>query len=526
MSQKQALESCDAAAAAPEEAGRPLLRMRGIGKSFGVNRVLDGVDFNLLPGEVHILAGENGAGKSTLMKILSGVHTEYEGEIETRAGAVRFRSPQDAAANGISIIHQELSLIPGMSVADNIFLGRERSGPAGWMRYGEQRALCLRLLKQLGLEVDPNRNAGDYPISVQQTIEIAKALAFDADIIIMDEPTSALTRPEVARLFETIADLKARGCGIVYITHRMEEIYRMGDRITVLRDGRHAGTSAAGDLPRSQLIRWMVGRDVDEQFPRHTPKIGDVALRVSNFSVPDPGGLPRPVVDDVSLKLRAGEILGIGGLQGSGASELMNGLFGVYGRRVSGSVEVAGALFSVRSPRHAIRNGLALLTSDRKRTGLVLCMGVHHNITLASVPEYSPGFWLRHGREQDCAEAHRHRFGIRLEEVTQPVETLSGGNQQKVVLAKWFETQPKVLLLDEPTRGVDVGAKHEIYELMNAWTEQGIAILLITSEMPELLALSDRIAVMHRGRIAAEYPAEEAAPEKILAAAMGRKETV
>ncbi len=501
-----------------------LLRMRGIGKAFGDTRVLDGVDFELRASEVHVLAGENGAGKSTLIKILAGVHTAYDGDIELDGLRRHWRSPSHAAAHGISVIHQELSLIPSMSVTDNIFLGRERSGPVAWMRFGEQRAACRELVARLGLDVDPRRNIEDYPISTQQTIEIAKALAFDANIIVMDEPTSALTKPEVERLFDIIAEIKAQGRGIIYITHKMEEIYRIADRISVLRDGRYVGTATPEELPRPELIRWMVGREVNEQFPRHTPHLGDVRLELRDFTVRDPGGLPKPAVDGVSLKVRSGEILGIGGLQGSGASELMSGLFGAHGRGADGDVTIDGETYIPRSPARAIGRGVALLTNDRKSNGLVLGMGIDQNITLASFPRFSPGFWVRYGAERDCAGGHKEAFGIRTATLTQAVETLSGGNQQKVVLAKWIETRPKVLLLNEPTRGVDVGAKHDIYALMNTWTEAGIAIVLITSEMPELLALSDRIAVMHRGRITAEFSAAEATQEGVLAAAMGREE--
>ena len=499
-----------------------LLRMRGMGKSFSGTRVLRDVDFDLRAGEVHILAGENGAGKSTLIKILAGVHTEFEGELEVLGTIRHFRSPQDAALHGISVIYQELSLIPSMTVSDNIFLGRERSTRAGWMRYGSQASACADLMQRLGLDVDPSRNVEDYPISVQQTIEIAKALAFDARIIVMDEPTSALTRPEVERLFAIIAELKANGCGIIYISHKMEEIYRIADRITVLRDGAHVGTASAAELPRPELIRWMVGRDIDEQFPRHAPHLGNVRLETTDFSVPDPHGRPYPLVDRVSFNVRAGEILGLGGLEGSGASALLNGLFGAYGRNASGRVTLDGTPYTPRTPQQALRQGMALLTNDRKTSGLVLSMGITENITLASVPKYSPGGWFNHAREMEAARRHEKAFQLRAATLTQSVETLSGGNQQKVVLAKWLETAPRVLLLDEPTRGVDVGAKQEIYALMDQWTAEGISILLITSEMPELLALSDRIVVMHRGRITAELSRREATQEKVLEAAMGQ----
>lgn len=495
--------------------------MKDISKAFSGTPVLTQVQLELRAGEVHILAGENGAGKSTLIKILAGVHTDFDGAIELLGQSVQFRNPHEAAQHGISVIHQELSLIPSMSVADNIYLGREPTGPLRWMRFGVQRSGCRDLLDRLGLDVEVNRRVEEYPISVQQTLEIAKALAFDARIIVMDEPTSALTEPEVERLFKIIEDLKARGCAIVYISHKMEEIYKVGDRITVLRDGQYIGSAPAAELPRQQLLQWMVGREVDEQFPRHTPSLGEERLRIEEFVVPDPGGLPRPVVDRVSLSVRAGEILGVGGLQGSGASEMFNALFGAYGPVAGGGVILDGSPYEIRSPAYAIQRGVGLLTNDRKTSGLVLGMSLTRNITLPSLKEFSPAFLLQPGRERVCALEHKQAFGIKARGIEQPVEYLSGGNQQKVVLAKWLQTQPKVLLLDEPTRGVDVGAKHEIYELMNSWSAQGIAILLITSELPELLALSDRIVVIHRGRITAELARDEATQERVLQAAMG-----
>jgi len=502
-----------------------LLRMGRIGKAFSGQPVLVDVDFELHAGEIHVLAGENGAGKSTLIKILAGVHTDYEGRIEINDRYVTFRSTHDAVRHGISVIHQELSLIPSMTVSDNIFLGREKTALAGWMRFGRQETACGDLMTQMGLDVDSGHNVEDYPLSVQQTIEIAKALSFDSRIVVMDEPTSALTDPEVERLFGIIRDLKGRGCGIIYITHKMEEIYRIADRITVLRDGKKIGTATAADLPRAKLVQWMVGRDVGEQFPRYSAEPGKVRLNVEEFTVPDPAGRPTPAVDSVTFSARAGEILGIGGLQGSGSSELLWGLFGAYGRIPRGRVYLDGNPFSVISPGHAIRNDIALLSNDRKTSGLVLAMNVTHNLTLASVPKFSPGLWIRHGRERAVAETYRRTLNIRTTGLDQPVESLSGGNQQKVVLGKWLETQPRVFLLDEPTRGVDVGAKHDIYELMSSWKADGMAIVLITSEMPELLALSDRIIVMHRGRITAEFDRSEATQEKVLQAAMGYGES-
>jgi ABC-type sugar transport system ATPase subunit len=498
-------------------AAAPLVRLRGIGKRFGPVTVLRGVDLDLYAGEVLVLAGENGAGKSTLIKILGGVHTDFEGTIELAGRAVRPRSPLEAAALGVAIIFQELSLVPTLSVAENIFLGRPLTRH-GFVDAAAQRAAARRLLDQLGLELDVDRRVEDLPIAQQQLTEIAKALARDARVIIMDEPTSALNAPEVEKLFRLIADLKARGCGLIYITHKMEEIERLADRICVLRDGEHVGTAPAAALPPARLVNWMVGREVEEQFPRHAAQPGPERLRVEDFSV---WRGVRAVVAQVSFEVRAGEILGVAGLQGSGASDLLAGLFGAYGRAVSGRAWLNGRPLEISSPRRAIDQGLAWLTNDRKATGLVLPLSVAANVTLADLPRLCPGGWRRPGRERAAARAQAGTLALRAASLELEVEALSGGNQQKVVLAKWLQTRPQLLLLDEPTRGIDVGAKREIYQLLNTLTARGLAILLITSELPELLALSDRILVLHRGRATAELDRAAATPEKVLAAAMG-----
>lgn len=496
--------------------------MDGICKAFAGMYVLTDVPFDLCEGEVHVLAGENGAGKSTLIKILAGVHADYSGQINISDKPVRFHSVHDAAAKGISVIHQELSLVGPMTVAENIFLAKEKSA-TGWLKQNAMIKHARELLGNLGLDIDVEKYVADYPLSIQQMIEIAKALAFDCRIIVMDEPTSALTKPEVEKLFTIISQLKSRGCGIIYITHKMEEIYRIADRITVLRDGRYIGTAKAADLPQNKLVQWMVGRELNQQFPRHLPKLGDIRLEVANFTVPDPSGKPAPAVNDVSFSVRAGEILGIAGLSGSGNSELLNGIFGTYGRKVEGNIKIDNQTFKTASPQKSIDCKIALLTNDRQATGLVTEMNIIHNTTLAALPKFSPAGWLKPKQEFAAAQNQRQSLKLKASSLLQPVKSLSGGNQQKVVIAKWIETQPKVLLLDEPTRGVDVGAKHEIYELMNKWTSEGIAIVLITSEMPELLAMSDRIIVMHRGKITAEFSREEATQEKILKAAMGEE---
>jgi ribose transport system ATP-binding protein len=494
-----------------------------VGKEFSGVRVLEGVDLEIRSGEAHVVAGENGAGKSTLMNVLSGVHREYDGRIVLRGEEVRFRSSADAAGQGIAMIHQEMSLVPSMSVMDNIFLGRETAVGGAWLNRSAQRRIAAPLLERLGLQIDLSRPIGSYPVSVRQVVEIAKAMAFDVRILIMDEPTSALNRPEIERLFHVIRELKQAGCGIVFISHKMDEIYAVGDRITVLRDGRKVGTARRKDLSREQLVKWMVGRDLTHQFPPRPRAVGKkTRFVVKNFSLDDPEGYRGRLVDRISFRVREGEVLGIAGLEGSGNHELLHGLFGFYGKAAQGSVSIDGNAFIPRSPAHSISAGMSLLTNDRKGKGLVFDMSVLQNLTLASIRRLSSNGWLRPRREKTVAANLQESLGIRMTSAAQSVAELSGGNQQKVVFGKWLATDPQLLLLDEPTRGVDVGAKHEIYGLMNRLSEQGIAIVLITSELPELLAMSDRIMVMHRGGKTAEFADGSAGQETIMLAAMGR----
>jgi ABC-type sugar transport system ATPase subunit len=372
------------------------------------------------------------------------------------------------------------------------------------------------------LELDVSRPVERLAVATRQMIEIAKALSQNARVIVLDEPTSALNAPEVNTLFALIQSLKQRGCCLIYITHKMEEIERIADRVTVLRDGQWVGTAPAADLPAAKLIQWMVGRDLGEQFPRRAPHPGPERMRLENFSVFSAGFSARPAAAGVSLTVRAGEVLGLGGLQGSGASELLLGLFGAYGAATRGRFFLENAERRFTSPRQAIEAGVALLTNDRKATGLVLSLSIIANATLAGLRPLSPGGWRRPARERLAAEALTGPMRLRAASLDSEVGALSGGNQQKVALAKWLQTRPRLLLLDEPTRGIDVAAKREIYQLVEQWTAEGMAIVLITSEMPELLTLSDRVAVLHRGRVTAEFSRSQANPESILAAAMGQ----
>ena len=500
-----------------------LLHMKRIGKSFSGVQVLNNVDFDLNPGEVHVLAGENGAGKTTLIKILAGIHTDYEGELWLDKQLVKFKSANDAAKQGISAIHQEMSLVNSMTVEDNIFLGREKTHYSLILDHKTQHQKAVDVLNQLGLNIDLTALISDYPTSIRQMIEIAKALVYDARIIIMDEPTSSLNEAEVARLFDLIVELKKQGYGIIYISHRMEEIYTIGDRISVLRDGEYIGTGKADELSSQKLISWMVGREINQQFPDRDPVIKHKRLRVDNFSVPDWTQPHHLAVKNATFHVLSGEILGIAGLRGSGKSELLNGLFGTYGKMDQGRIQLDDQEIQVQSPIKSIQRGIALLTNDRKGTGLIPGMSIIRNISIASLRSFSYYGWMQSVKENEAAEHHIQDLRIKLHSTEQEVQTLSGGNQQKVAIAKWLQTQPKVLLLDEPTIGVDVGAKHDIYNLMNEWTSEGIAILLVTSELSELLAMSDRIIVMHRGEIKAEFSHEEATQEKITKAALGEE---
>lgn len=505
-----------------------LLSMHSIYKSFSGIPALQDVHFDLNPGEVHILAGENGAGKTTLVKILAGVHADYTGWIELDGREERFRSPHDAARKGISAIHQEMSLVGPLPIIDNIFLGRETTTrfPGGFfVDRRRQMTKARELCALLDLDIDLQRPAEEYPISIRTRIEIAKALALNARILIMDEPTSSLSIPEVEKLFQVATELKRRGTAIIYITHRMEEIYRIGDRITVLRDGHWIGTAPASGLPETELVRWLVGRDLQTPLLPRRRKRGKEYLRVERFSVAQPDAFSkrrdRWLVRHASFTVHSGEVLGIAGLQGSGNSALLAGIFGVWPSSVTGDIYLEGRPFEVRSPKWSIQHGLAHLTSDRQGTGLIPGLNITRNISLASLRQISPWGVLQQKKEIEMAARQVQSLAIRAASLTQEVQTLSGGNQQKVLLARWIEAHPRVFLLDEPTRGIDVGAKREIHALINHWKEEGIGIVLITSELQELIGLADRILVMHRGRITAEFTHEQATQEGILRAAMG-----
>ncbi len=469
--------------------------MRGIHKRFPGVHALKGVDLVLHPGECLALLGENGAGKSTLIKMLGGAHLPDEGSISLKGRPIQIMDPQDALAAGIAVIYQEFNLVPWLSARENIFLGQEPSRlcilPA---RRERQRA--IELFKQLGVDIKPETLCRDLTVAEQQIVEIAKALATDARILVMDEPSAALSPREVEGLFKVIEGLKERGIGIIYISHRLDEIFTVADRVTVLRDGEHVGTRSISDLTREDMIELMVGRSIDQEFPKVAAEIGDVRIACS--------GMNRgQKVQDVSLEVRRGEILGLTGLVGSGRTETARLLFGAD-KPESGTITLNGNELRIRNPRDAIAAGICLLTEDRKAQGLVLGQTILENFGLPNLKSFSRCSWIDRGRERSSMLEHGERLQVKMTGPGQVVATLSGGNQQKVVLAKWLERNAEVLLFDEPTRGIDVGAKYEIYQLMNRLAAQGKAILMISSELPEVLGMSDRVVVMHEGRIKGE----------------------
>ena len=492
----------------------PVLALRGVRKEFPGVIALDGVDLALHAGEVHVLLGENGAGKSTLMKIISGAVRRDAGEIRLAGVPVEIAGPRHAQELGIAIIYQELNLIPHLTAGENIFLAREPALAPGVIDQRRLMADAQKILDDLGVAIDARAVVNRLSVAQRQMVEVAKALSLDARVLIMDEPTSALTAQEIKELFATIARLKARGVALAYISHRMEELFAIGDRVTVLRDGRHVATKSIAETSMPELVRLMVGRDLKDQFPKQKALVGDEALRVEALC-------REGVLHDISFTLRRGEVLGVAGLMGSGRTELARAIFGADAID-GGRVFVRGQEKNISSPRAAIDLGLGFLTEDRKHQGLVLVLSVQENTCLPSVPRLSR-FGVMQPAREDAATAQRiAELRIKTPGPHQRVVNLSGGNQQKVVLGKWLTTEAEILIFDEPTRGIDVGAKGEIYQLMNQLAARGAAILMISSELPEVLGMSDRILVMHAGRIAGEFAAADATQEKLLAAALGQ----
>ncbi|MEL0119927.1 MAG: sugar ABC transporter ATP-binding protein [Opitutae bacterium] len=473
----------------------PLLLMRGIHKRFPGVHALKGVDLELRSGECLALLGENGAGKSTLIKMLGGAHQPDEGEIRLHGKSIQIQGPQDALAAGVAVIYQEFNLVPWLSARENIFLGQEPS-LIGILPAKKERSRARELFSQLGVDIDPETLCRDLTVAQQQIVEIAKALATNARILVMDEPSAALSQNEIEGLFTVIRGLKEKGIGIIYISHRLDEIDTICDRATVLRDGEYIGTSKVGELSREELIQQMVGRSIEQEFPKERAEIGSTLLLAKNL-------YRGKKVRDVSIEIKSGEILGLTGLVGSGRTETARILFGAD-MAESGSVYLDGQPIDLHTPRDAISAGICLLTEDRKSQGLILPQSIRENFGLPNLARYSSRGWINQETERNAFNRHAGKLLIKMTGPEQPASNLSGGNQQKVVLAKWLERDARVLLFDEPTRGIDVGAKYEIYQLLNRLAAQGKGILMISSELPEVLGMSDRVIVMHEGRIKGE----------------------
>jgi rhamnose transport system ATP-binding protein len=494
----------------------PLLDATSIAKSFAGVRALRGVSFDLAPGEVHALVGENGAGKSTLIKIMTGAEVPDSGTLRVAGRPVPHMDPGVSRSLGIAAIYQQPALFPDLSVTENIAVSLEKGGAWRTLDWNARRRTAASLLDRVGVSIDPDRLVATLSMPEQQIVEIAKAIGADAKVVIMDEPTASLSEPEVESLFRAIALLRAHGVGIIYISHRLEEVFAIADRITVLRDGETVATRRAADLNRSELIRMMVGRELAAVYPERTAPgpSDDVALELRRVSNRATG------VRDVTLRVKRGEILGIAGLVGSGRTQLAEILFGLTPAD-AGEIVVRRSTVTLLSPADAICAGIAYVPEDRRQHGVVLEMSVAANTSLASLQNVSRWGLIDGSREQAAAERYVDRFRIKTPSVSAAVGTLSGGNQQKVALARWLSTSPSILILDEPTQGVDVGSKAEIHGLMRTLSEQGLAIVMISSELPEIIGMSDRIAVMHAGTIAGELGPNEATPSKILALALG-----
>ena len=497
----------------------PIVSLRKIGKTFPGVRALSGVSFDIAQGELHAICGENGAGKSTLMKILSGVISDYDGELYVSGQIAQFRGTRDAESASISIIHQELNLVEQLSVAANIFLGRELRNSMGLRSDREMELAAKKLLEDLETDIDPRALAGSLRVGDQQLVEIAKALSLKSQILIMDEPTSALTESEVARLYRVIAKLRERGATILYISHKMDEVFQLSNRITVLRDGCFIRTLETAETNAGEITKWMVGRELEslELGERSAP--GEIILEVKTLSLVWPGHARGYRLKDISFHLRRGEVLGIAGLMGAGRTELMECLFGAAEQPVQGSMLLEGKPYSPSHPEDACQAGIALVTEDRKRLGIFSAMNVGQNISICSLKDTLRSGLLSRTLEQDASSSMVSKLQVKTAGLESAITSLSGGNQQKCIVGRWLLTQPKILLLDDPTRGVDVGAKSELYRLINKLCQDGLGVIVTSSELPELLTLSDRILVLSEGRMTAEFRREDATQEKIMHAA-------
>jgi len=491
-----------------------LVRLASVSKSFGAVQALNGVSFELRPGEVHALVGENGAGKSTLVKIITGAYQADNGSVEIAGHVIRHNDPTVAKSLGVAAIYQQPALFPDLTVAENIALRLERGSMLRIVRWRRRRSRAAELLERVGARIPIDAFVRDLSMPQQQLVEIASALGASARILIFDEPTSSLSDREVENLLRLIAELRADGIGAIYISHRLEELPRIADRVTVLRDGKYVITRRMQEVDRSELIRLMVGRSVDAVFPKTKAPLGDVVLETRGLSC------RKANISNVNISVRAGEVLGLAGLIGAGRTELAGVLFGLTPAD-SGQILIRGQAVTIGSPAQAISHGMAYVPEDRRRHGVVMEMTVASNTTLAILPRLAIGGMIRTGLERDCARSFVDRLDIRAPSIYSPVSNLSGGNQQKVALARWLATEPSIIILDEPTQGVDVGAKFEIHRLMCEFAKRGMAIIMISSELPEVLGMSDRIAVLHQGRVAGTLDRPDATQERILALALG-----
>jgi ribose transport system ATP-binding protein len=490
-----------------------VLEIRNLKKEFPGVVALDNVDLQLMKGEVHVLLGENGAGKSTLVKIISGAYQKDYGDILLDGLKTDVKNPAHARELGIGIIYQELNLIPNLTAAENIFLGRERANKFGVINESMLISSSNKILNELGININCDEPIKNFGIAHQQMIEVAKALSLNAKILIMDEPTSALSETEISQLFTIIKKLKEKGVSIIYISHRMEELFEIGDRITVLRDGKKISTKRIGETSKDELIKMMVNRELTELFPKRTSKICEEILKVCNLT-------SKEKIKKISFNLHRGEILGIAGLLGSGRTELAHALFGLD-KIDSGEIYIKEKLVEIKSPADAIKHGIGFLTEDRKSHGLILQLSVKENISIASLNSFSSLSVINFGKEEANAKRYQVSLRIKTPTLNQKVINLSGGNQQKVILAKWLSTKADIFIFDEPTRGIDVGSKADVYSLMNELAELGVAIIMISSELPEILGMSDRILVMNQKEIAGEISFPDATQEKIMQYALG-----
>jgi putative multiple sugar transport system ATP-binding protein len=496
-----------------------ILEMRGITKTFPGVKALANVNLEVERGEVHAICGENGAGKSTLMKVLSGVypHGTYDGDIVFENETVEFRDLTDSEAKGVVIIHQELALSPYMSIAENIFLNNEQKGRGGLIDWNKTNFEAQKLLARVGLRENPTTKIMDIGVGKQQLVEIAKALSKEVKLLILDEPTAALNDEDSDHLLDLILHLKGQGITSIIISHKLNEIKKVADSVTVLRDGKTIETIAKQDVTEDRIIKDMVGRDLEHRYPDHTPHIGEELLRVEDWTAHHPQDTSRVMVDNVNLHVRAGEIVGIAGLMGAGRTEFAMSLFGQsYGSRISGKVFLRGKEIKTRTVAEAIEHGIAYATEDRKTYGLNLIEDIKRNISMASLKKLEKYGLVHDNEEYKVANEYRTSMNIKAPSVLVKTGKLSGGNQQKVVLSKWIYSDPDVLILDEPTRGIDVGAKYEIYTIINRLAAAGKGIIVISSELPELLGISDRVYALSEGRITGELPVEEATPEAML----------